>query len=88
VAYLWVHAVIKLVAVIGLLRNKLWAYPFSLVTLGLFMVYQMVSIVVRPTFGMIFLTVFDAFVLWLIYREYLKNRSSLIKDQEGTGDRL
>lgn len=72
-AYLWIHAIIKLVAVIGILRNQLWAYPFSLITLGLLMVYQTYSIVfVKVSVGMILLTVFDVFILWLIWREYGK----------------
>jgi len=29
IGYLWIHAAIKLTAVIGILRNQLWAYPFS-----------------------------------------------------------
>src|SRR5450759_3670202 len=29
IAYLWVHAAVKLTAVVGILRNQLWAYPFS-----------------------------------------------------------
>lgn len=77
VAYLWIHAVIKLVAVIGILRNKLWAYPFALITLGLFMVFQVYSIIVKISLGMILLTIFDAFIVWLIWREYGKERAVL-----------
>jgi uncharacterized membrane protein len=73
IAYLWIHAVIKLIAVIGILRNKMWAYPFSLITLGLLMIYQVYSIVfVRFSVGMLLLTIFDVFILWLIWREYQK----------------
>src|SRR5690242_6620208 len=32
--YLLSHGVVKLLLVIGLLRNKLWSYPASLVVLG------------------------------------------------------
>lgn len=75
VAYLWIHAVIKLIAVIGILKNQLWAYPFSLVTLGLLMLYQLYTIVfVKISAGMIVLTIFDIFILWLIWREYGKVR--------------
>ncbi|GAB3065749.1 DUF2127 domain-containing protein [Intrasporangium mesophilum] len=75
IAYLWIHATIKLIAVIGILKNQLWAYPFSLITLGLLMVYQVYSIVfVKPSVGMILLTAFDVFILWLIWREYGKVR--------------
>lgn len=71
IVYLWVHAVIKLIAVIGILKNQLWAYPFSLITLGILMLYQLYTIVfVKVTFGMVFLTAFDVFVLWLIWKEY------------------
>lgn len=73
IAYLWVHALIKLVAVIGILRNQLWAYPFSLITLGLFMIYQLYTIFfVQPSVGIILLTLIDVFILWLIWREYGK----------------
>jgi uncharacterized membrane protein len=77
IAYLWVHAAIKLIAVIGILRNYLWAYPFSLVTLGLFMLYQLYTISIHPTIGMVLLTLFDIFILWLIWREYGKAKLML-----------
>jgi uncharacterized membrane protein len=75
IAYLWIHAGIKLIAVIGILKNWLWAYPFSLITLGLLMTYQVVSISIKPSIGMILLTIFDAFILFLIWREYRKIRA-------------
>lgn len=75
VIYLWLHAAIKLIAVIGILKNWLWAYPFSLIALGLLMVYQVYTIFfVKASVGMILLTIFDAFILWLIWREYGKVR--------------
>jgi uncharacterized membrane protein len=74
IAYLWVHAAVKLIAVFGLLRNKLWAYPFALITLGLLMLYQVYSIIVQASIGMTLLTIFDVFILWLIWREYGKAR--------------
>jgi uncharacterized membrane protein len=76
IVYLWVHAAIKLVAVIGLLKNLMWAYPFSLVSLGLLTLYQLYTIIfVKPSIGMVALTIFDIFVLWLIWREYSKVRA-------------
>ena len=74
IAYLWVHAIIKLIAVVGILRNQLWAYPFSLVTLGLLMLFQIYSIAVRFSVGLAALTLFDAVILWLIWREWAKVR--------------
>jgi uncharacterized membrane protein len=84
---LWVHAGIKLIAVIGILRNQLWAYPYSLITLGLFMIYQVYSIIIKVSVGMVLLTIFDVFLLWLIWREYGKARILLAKP-EPTGEGL
>jgi uncharacterized membrane protein len=75
IAYLWLHASIKLIAVIGILRNQLWAYPFSLITLGLLMLYQIYSLSVKFSTGMLILTIFDVFILALILREYGKAKS-------------
>lgn len=75
VIYLWIHAAIKLIAVIGILKNLLWAYPFSLVSLGLLMIYQLYTIFfVKASVGMVLLTIFDGFILLLIWREYRKIR--------------
>jgi uncharacterized membrane protein len=80
ITYLWIHAVIKLIAVIGILKNQLWAYPFSLVTLGLLMLYQAYTLIfVRASVGMLLLTIFDVFILLLIWREYGKVRLDTAK---------
>lgn len=78
VAYLWIHAGVKLVAVFGLLRNQLWAYPFSLITLGILMIYQVYSIIVHVHIGMVLLTIFDVFILWLIWREWGKVKTQVV----------
>ena len=79
VVYLWIHASIKLIAVIGIIKNQLWAYPFSLITLGLLMLYQVYVIVfVQASAGIILLTVFDVFILWLIGREYTKVKDAFV----------
>jgi uncharacterized membrane protein len=68
--YLLSHGVIKVFLVIGLLRGKLWAYPVSLVVLGLFIAYQLYRFSYTHGFGLIVLTVFDLFVMGLIWHEY------------------
>lgn len=81
ISFLWIHAIIKLIAVIGILRNHLWAYPFSLITLGLFMLYQVYSIFfVKVSIGMILLTLFDVFILWLIWREFSIVKARLVTE--------
>lgn len=72
IVYLWIHAAVKLIAVIGILRNKLWAYPFSLISLGILTLYQLYTIFIHASLGMILLTIFDVFILCLIWREYGK----------------
>lgn len=68
--YLISHGAVKLLLVIGLLRDKLWAYPASLVALGLFMVYQVYRYTYTHGVGLIVLTVFDVLVMVLIWHEY------------------
>jgi len=68
--YLLSHGLIKVFLVVGLLRNKLWAYPASLAILGLFIVYQLYRFSYTHGFGLIVLTVFDVTVMGLIWHEY------------------
>ena len=68
--YLLSHGIIKVFLVIGLLRNKLWAYPVSLVVLGLFVMYQLYRFSYTHGVGLIVLTVFDVIVMGLIWHEY------------------
>ena len=83
VAYLWIHAAVKLTAVVGILRNQLWAYPFSLISLGILMLYQVFSMFVKFSVGMLALTIFDVAILWLIWREYGKVRLALTRRSAG-----
>lgn len=84
IVYLWIHAAIKLIAVFGLLRNKLWAYPFSFITLGALLLYQFYSLYEKITLGMSLLTIFDVFIIWLIWREYQKVRPRKNVDSNST----
>jgi uncharacterized membrane protein len=75
-AYLLVHGIVKVVLVVALLRNQLWAYPWLIVFLIIFIVYQLYRIALQPSTGLIALTIFDAFVVWLTWREWRKQRRS------------
>ena len=74
--YLLSHGLIKILLVAGLLRGKLWSYPASLAALTLFIVYQLYRYSYTHSFGLIVLTVFDVFVMVLIWHEYrlMRNR--------------
>lgn len=72
--YLLSHGVVKLVLVIEVLRDHLWAYIALIIVTALFIVYQLYSIIfIRPTVGFIFLTVFDAIIIWLTQKEYRRH---------------
>ena len=68
--YLLSHGVVKLLLIAGLLRERLWAYPASLVVMGLFIVYQLYRYEQMGGIGLIVLTLFDLFVIALIWHEY------------------
>lgn len=72
IAFLLTHGIVKVVLVVALLRNKLWAYPFAFVALGLFLVYQVYELVLQVTAGMALLTVLDVIIIWLVWREWQK----------------
>lgn len=69
-AFLLTHGAVKVFLVASLLLNKLWAYPWALGVLGLFLVYQLYQMATKPTLAMAFLSVLDAVIIWLIYREW------------------
>ena len=68
--YLLSHGLIKLLLVVGLLRNQLWSYPASLVALAAFIAYQLYRFSYTHSAGLILLTVFDLIVIALIWHEW------------------
>ncbi len=68
--YLLAHGVVKLFLVFALLKNKLWAYPLSLLVFGLFIAYQLYRFAYTHSPFLILLTLFDLVVMWLIWHEY------------------
>ncbi len=72
ILFLLTHGLVKVVLVAALLRNKLWAYPFALGALSLFLIYQAYVLIIDPSFGMAVLTVLDVAIIWLVWREWGK----------------
>jgi uncharacterized membrane protein len=72
--YLLSHGIVKLVLIVELLRNKLWAYPLMIVTLGGFVCYQMYRFALSHSAAMIVLTVFDLVIIVLTWLEYGEQR--------------
>jgi uncharacterized membrane protein len=74
-AYLLLHGLVKIVLVAALLRDKIWAYPWMIAFLVVFIVYQVYRMTFAFSVGLLGLTVFDLVVVWLTYREYGKQRA-------------
>ena len=75
--YLLSHGLIKSVLVVGLLREKLWAYPASFAVFGAFIAYQLYRYSFTGDIGLILLSIFDAFVIALAVHEYRLLRKHL-----------
>jgi uncharacterized membrane protein len=52
------------------LRNKLWAYPATVATVIVFIIYQLYRLTFGYSLFLILLTIFDVFVIWLTLHEY------------------
>ena len=72
--YLLLHGLVKIVLVWAVLKNKLWAYPWMIAFLLAFIGYQTYRIFVAFSWGMVLLTAFDIFIVWITAREYRLQR--------------
>ena len=70
--YLLAHGLVKVILVTALLKNQLWAYPWTIAFLGIFIAYQLYRLSFQPSVWLTALTIFDAVIAWLTYREYRK----------------
>jgi uncharacterized membrane protein len=74
-AFLLTHGVAKLVLVVALWFNRLWAYPVMIAVLGGFAVYQTARLAETHSVMLGLLTVFDLVFVWLTWREYREQRA-------------
>lgn len=76
--YLMSHGVVKLVLVVEILREHLWAYIGLIVVTSGFIIYQLYHIFfTRPSFSFISLTIFDFIVVYLTIKEYGRQKVRL-----------
>lgn len=81
--YLLAHGIVKIVLVAALLRNQAWAYPWMIGFLLIFIGYQVYRLALSPTFWLTALTVFDALIVWLTWREWRRqtaDRALAVRD--------
>jgi uncharacterized membrane protein len=74
--YLLGHGIIKLVLVTAVLRERLWAYPWMIAFLIAFIGYQTYRVALQPSVELTLLTIFDVFVVVLVWIEYKRLRSA------------
>jgi uncharacterized membrane protein len=77
--YLLVHGVAKLILVIEILRQHLWAYIGLIVLTVIFIIYQTYEIIFTHSLSMTLLTLFDIVVVYLTTIEYKKQHLALMK---------
>jgi uncharacterized membrane protein len=79
--YLLSHGVIKIFLVIGLLRNRLWAYPSAIVVFFLFILYQVYRFSYTHSLILVLLTILDLVVIVLTWHEYkIVKKTNLLHD--------
>jgi|SRR5450756_212356 len=74
VFYLFSHGVVKCVLIYLLWQKKLFAYPLSILSLLLFVAYQMYRYSINRSAFLIILSIFDIIMVWLTVLEYKKVR--------------
>jgi uncharacterized membrane protein len=72
--YLLSHGVVKLVLVIEVLRDHLWAYTALIVVTVLFVVYQVYRMADEFSLGLFVLTIFDLVIIYLTQKEYRRHK--------------
>jgi uncharacterized membrane protein len=77
VFYLLSHGAANLAIVVGLLRQKLWAYPATFAVLSLFIAYQLHRFYYVRDPGLIILSVLDLIVMALAWNEYRQVKRGL-----------
>jgi len=73
--YLLSHGITKVILVVCLWLNKLWAYPLTIFVFAGFCFYQVHRFTRTHSISLLLLTIFDLFLIYLTWQEYLQQRS-------------
>ncbi len=74
--YMLSHGVIKLGLVFGLLKEKLWVFPFAFVGFGAILSIEIYRIIFHFFWGVCVLMAFDTFVLTMVILEYRRLKAA------------
>ena len=86
--YLVSHGLAKVILVVALWLNRMWAYPAMILLLIAFILYQLYRMTFAPSWFLVLLTLFDAVVIWLTWAEYKKQRALKMQKVGEPGARL
>jgi uncharacterized membrane protein len=73
--YLLSHGAVKVILVIALWMNALWAYPLTIFVFGGFGAYQMYRYSHTHSIAMLLLTIFDAALICLTWMEWREQKA-------------
>jgi uncharacterized membrane protein len=73
--YLLSHGIVKIVLVVALWFNRLWAYPLAIVLFSAFTAYEFYRFIHRHSHVLGVLSLLDAIVVLLTLHEYLGQRA-------------
>ena len=76
VIYLILHGIINIFLGISLMKNKIWAYPWAVAGFSFFITYQILRYFYTHSILLLFLTLFDIFIVILVLLEY-KNKKKV-----------
>lgn len=77
--YLLSHGLVKIIALVGLIKKKLWSYPISIFIFTVFIAYQLYRYTLTHSAWLLILTVIDAVVIWLIWQEFKSVKTKAIE---------
>lgn len=72
--YLIFWGSIEIFLSINLLIRKLWAFPTSIILMGLFVLYEIYRVFNTHSLILVWIILIDIFVIWLIWKEYIRLR--------------
>ncbi|HZP55412.1 MAG TPA: DUF2127 domain-containing protein [Candidatus Saccharimonadales bacterium] len=73
--YLLAHGIARLVLVIEVFRDHLWAYIGLIIFTAIFVIYQSYHMIVHFTLGFLVLTIIDLIVIYLTQKEYRRHKA-------------
>ena len=68
--YLLSHGIIKTALIAGLLRERLWYYPLSMLVFGIFVAYQLFRFQVTHSIWLMAITILDIVIIAMTWHEY------------------